>query len=515
MTTGLLSMLCAGLALATPPEEEEAPLVAPAAAAPAVEFDFSAAEISGAMRAPMRMKAGYGATPGGAQDVAYFRDRVKAGEVPPPEVFTAEGLLSEHDLPLVGAGCERLMCTTTRGVAVSLPAQPEVSHLVQIGFDSGLTGETFRRSPLNLVMVIDKSGSMTEELPLVQEGLRRVLDQLGPEDQLSIVLYGSEAHVLLPPTPVGQRAAITAAIARIAPDGATALEAGLALGYEVARASRRSFDGTTRVMLFTDEQPNVGRTDAASFGAMARAASQDGIGTTTFGVGVDFGAELAQQVSAVRGGNLFFFRDAERMVQTLRDDFDTMVTELAHDLELEVTPAPGHRIAGLYGLPGDAVTWTEGGGIRLTVETVFLSRSRGGLYVGVAPDGTSGGDGALATVNLAYSARDGGRERQSSVARVVDRPGAGDEGLTRGAALVDTFTTLRDAAGRAAAGDDGGALERVSALRSRLERARDPALEPERDLVATLEGNLARRLGRPAPTDPVSRRDPVSGLPVR
>ncbi|MCA9636579.1 MAG: hypothetical protein KC420_11185, partial [Myxococcales bacterium] len=53
-----------------------------------------------------------GATPGGAQDIEFFRSRVNAGEIPHPNVFTPEGLFSEHDLPLrQGGPCAQLLCT--------------------------------------------------------------------------------------------------------------------------------------------------------------------------------------------------------------------------------------------------------------------------------------------------------------------------------------------------------------------------------------------------------------------
>ncbi|MEZ4469028.1 MAG: hypothetical protein R3F43_32500 [bacterium] len=81
---------------------------------------------------------------------------------------------------------------------------------------------------------------------------------------------------------MAQRARLHAEIERIQSAG-TNMEAGLALGFLRWLARRpRSFHGTSRVML-TDERPNVGRTDAGSFMAMARAASKGGIGLTTVG----------------------------------------------------------------------------------------------------------------------------------------------------------------------------------------------------------------------------------------
>ncbi|MFY0531203.1 vWA domain-containing protein [Nannocystis pusilla] len=152
-----------------------------------------------------------------------------------------------------------------------------MQYLAQLGFSSGLDPKTFKRAPLNLVAVIDKSGSMSgQPLDLVRESLYRVLDQLGPDDQLSIVLYGDRAHVHMSPTAAKDKRAIAARIAGIESAGSTAMEEGLQVGYDLARRSGHGFKGTTRVMLFTDERPNVGATDKQSFMGMARDASRGG-----------------------------------------------------------------------------------------------------------------------------------------------------------------------------------------------------------------------------------------------
>jgi Ca-activated chloride channel homolog len=510
-----IAALCGGVAWGQPDEDEPRHQIRARA-----EISFEAMDVSGSLMQPGAPLDNLGATPGGAQDISFFRDRVAAGEVPLPEVFTPEGLLSEHDLPLASSGgCQRLLCTNAKGAEATIGAQPEVKWLVQLGFESGLTEATFRRAPLNLVAVVDKSGSMGgDPIETVKASLGEIAAQLGPADQLSIVLYGSSVHTHLPPTRGGDPR-IRSAIDQIAITGSTNLEAGLVHGFALARDSRRSFDGTTRVMLFTDERPNTGRTDAESFMGLAEAASRDGVGMTTVGVGVQFGAELAQKVSSVRGGNLVFFGSTGEMRERFASDFDTWVTELGYDLDVEVRPAHGLRIAGVYGLPGDMIRWTEGGGIALHVATLFLSKDEGAIYVALAPadDGRPSrairrGD-QIAAVDLAYEPRDGIRQAVTSAVAVVT-PGDGDEGLTRGALLVDEVTTLK----RATAlhhhdNDQDGAWQLIHALRQRLEAVPDPDLRSELTLVSSLEATLAKLAGRAGEAPIV--RDAVTGLPAR
>ncbi|MEZ4450243.1 MAG: VWA domain-containing protein [Nannocystaceae bacterium] len=482
-----------------------------------VVYDFEMDAVAGEM----------GATPGGAQDIAFFRSRVAAGEIPHPNVFTPEGLFSEHDLPLrTTTRCAQLFCAAGEAIPAGLMVQPEVRYLAQLGFNSGLDPKTWRRAPIHVVAVIDKSGSMSgQPLDLVKESLIQALDHMNPDDQLSIVLYGDRAHVYMNPTAIRDRKAVARAIGGIQSDGSTAMEEGLKVGFDLARRSQRSFQGTTRVMLFTDERPNVGATDAASFMGMARDASKSGIGMTTVGVGVQFGAELATAISSVRGGNLFFFPDAGKMKKVFEEDFDTMVTELAYDLRLEIKPEKGLKLAGVYGIPGKALEWTKEGSIKLSIETIFLSRKKGAIYVALASDTRPGlpetrvtSGSPVATVKLAYTQRGGGAQ-STVVSLPTVTADAASIGLQRGRILVDQATTLAKAASlHHEKNDQEGAYQLVHALAGLLRQSPDSDLAEERTMVQELERTLAKlsgHAGEPAPIAAHSEIDRISGLPLK
>src|SRR5262249_54796930 len=148
----------------------------------------------------------------------------------------------------------------------------------------------------------------------------------------------------------------------------------------------RMFKGTTRVMLFTDERPNVGDTSADGFMTMAIEASHDGVGLTTIGVGEQFDTALATKIGSVRGGNLFFLRDAGDAKEIFDRDFDFMVSELAYDLDIEVTPRAGFVVTGVYGVPGELLGWQDAGTVRVTIPTVFLSSRNGAIFVALGQD---------------------------------------------------------------------------------------------------------------------------------
>jgi Ca-activated chloride channel homolog len=486
-------------------------------AAPAMDFQFSDLSVDGQL----------GATPGGAQDITFARDRIMAAEIPHPNVFTPEGLLSEHDLPLGegAAACRELFCAAGEAVEARLIAQPEVKYLAQLGFSSGLSAATFQRAPLNLVAVIDKSGSMSgQPLDLVKASLIEVVGQLGPQDQLTVVLYGDEVHVHLPTTRIKDKAAVVAQLKAIESSGSTDMEAGLALGFSVARETRASFEGTTRVMLFTDERPNVGRTDAESFMGMAEAASVDGVGMTTIGVGVQFGAELATKVSSVRGGNLFFFGDMAKMEGVFKEDFPFMVTELAYDMKLTLKAPAGLKIAGVYGIPGEALRWADDGGLSLEIATVFLSKRKGAIFVGLAQDEAAGGAALpprvpsagepTLEVGLSYQLTTGEGKSQGASLALTALADAG-EGLRRGRLLVNEVTTLKMATAlHHEKNDQVGAYKLVHELAEVFRFEADASLSAERDLVEKLEQTLAKLAGFEGEAKPRGGLNPVSGLPI-
>ncbi len=447
-----------------------------------------------------------GATVGGAKDARYFRDEAAGGAFPHPNTITAEGLFSEHDLPLqCRTASKDLFILTGEAMPAGLLTKPEVKYLGQIGLSSGLDAATWHRAPLNLVAVVDKSGSMNgTPLELVKRSLHQVCAQLGPSDQLSIVLYGDYAHVFLPPTRVNDdnRARIDGAIDAIVSSGSTYMEAGLKVAFDLARRSKVDFAGTTRVMQFTDERPNVGDTSAEGFMGLMESASRDGIGQTTIGVGVQFGAELASKISAVRGGNLFFFPDAAEMTKTFTEDLDTLVTELAHDLDVTIRPAAGLRLVGVYGIPGEMLEWEGDRDVRFHVTTVFLSKSRGAIYAAFAPeeDGLPArryvAGRPLATVRLSYLEAGAVEPKVSQLELPLVNGRDASLGLVRGRLLVSEFLGLKAAmTAYHTENDQEKAYGLLRDVHDLFRGNSDTTLSKERSLVAGLYDEMAALSG--------------------
>lgn len=444
--------------------------------------------------------ANLGVTVGGAQDIRYFRDQVELGNIPHPTTFTMEGLLSEHDLPMpVEASGDALIYVGGQAIPAEILTDPNTRYLAQLGFGSGINAEKFQRLPLHLVAVVDKSGSMSgQPLDLVRLSLHSVVEQLGPQDQLSIVLYGDRSHVYLEPTPItsSNKKRLRDAIDAIESSGSTYLEAGLRTAYELARDTE--FDGQTRLMLFTDERPNVGNTSAEAFMALAEKGAEQGYGLTTVGVGVQFGAELAEKISTVRGGNLFFFGNEDEMRKLFDEEFDTIVTELAYDFELTITPARGLELTGIYGIPGEALEWLDDErSVRMEVATLFASKNQGGIYFGFGPTETNLPNAyeegsPVATANVAYVETFTGKPQSHEATFIVTDPENAAPGLERGYYLVNQYLAMLHASrAHYFDNDQETAWRHIHEFASLLSHSTDPALDPERQLIGNLESTLA------------------------
>ena len=150
--------------------------------------------------------------------------------------------------------------------------------MLQIGFTTAEVNERTDLRPLNLVLVIDKSGSMAEsdKMSRVKESLHTMLGKLRADDIVSIVAFDTTAQVLHPACPIGDGYALRRAIDCLTPNGGTNLHSGLMLGYREARKYFRA-GATNRVIMLTDGIANQGVTDPGRIAAESSEFNGQGI----------------------------------------------------------------------------------------------------------------------------------------------------------------------------------------------------------------------------------------------
>ncbi|MFO0612477.1 MAG: VWA domain-containing protein [Polyangiaceae bacterium] len=320
-----------------------------------------------------------GATPGGVKDMTFARTLVEAGRVPPASALLVEAMFAEHDLPLSGAPCTEALCLKSAiGRAPTL--EGEAHAWAQIGLSSGVDSDTFVRPATSFIATVDVSGSMGwggQGSPgeIARKLLSQITGKLGGNDRVSIVTYGSSVDLELDWVP-GNDPGIPTVIAGLSENGSTNMEAGLERAFQLGEAEAAK-GRETRVLLFTDEQPNVGATDPGSFEDLVRDAASHRVGLTVFGLGLGLGAELMQDMAHLRGGNAFSLAEDADVDPFIAENWPWFTVPVAYDLEVHSKPTSGVSVIAGYGFPGGA----DGPAQSLEVASVFLSKSRGGLLL--------------------------------------------------------------------------------------------------------------------------------------
>jgi Ca-activated chloride channel family protein len=192
------------------------------------------------------------------------------------------------------------------------------------------------RRPANLTFVVDVSGSMNREnrLGLVQRSLGLLLDELGPDDRLALVVYGTRGRVLLRPT--RDREAIREAIDALRPEGATNAEEGLRLGYEIAGEMYRA-SATNRVILCSDGVANVGADGPEPILARIGEAARRGIELTTVGFGMgNYNDGLMEQLADQGDGRYHYVDSLDEARRIFVDELTGTLETIAKDAKAQV-----------------------------------------------------------------------------------------------------------------------------------------------------------------------------------
>ncbi len=348
-----------------------------------------------------------GATAGGIQDITFARGVVDEGKIPFTESFVIEGILSEHDLPLELSACAETLCLGA-GAGIGIDNSGNEKGYIQVGLSSNIIVSEFERPSLSLIAVVDVSGSMGFQTnpqsrydsagEISRDLLKGIASELNAQDDFTLVTYGDEVLEVLGQTNGAAQDAIQRSIRNLQSAGSTNMEAGLELAFQLARQNQSQAE-ESRILLFTDVQPNVGADTPSEFEEMVAAAAEDNISTTVFGTGIGMGVETFKAMAHHRGGNAFSVTSLNIIDEFLGDNFPYMFSPIAYDLNIEIQPAEGQTIANAFGFPGHYAQCTG-----FEVKSVFLSKNRGALLIEVDDIAQSK---LTAELNLSYEDQEG------------------------------------------------------------------------------------------------------------
>lgn len=275
--------------------------------------------------------------------------------------------------------------------------------------NSNIKESDFARKKLNLVIVLDISGSMgspfnsyyydnlnvkselsvdknKSKMQIANEAVNILIDQLKEDDRFGVVLFDDSAYLGKPISLVAETdiEAIKGHILEIEENGGTNFEAGYEKGTklfdEYLESNQDEYEN--RIIFLTDAMPNVGTTSKEGLLGYVSENADKNIYTTFIGIGVDFNTEVIEAITKVRGANYYSVHNSKEFKERVGEQFEYMVTPLVFDLSLDLK-SDGYSIEAVYGSPeADMAT-----GNIMHVNTLFPSKStdegevKGGLVL--------------------------------------------------------------------------------------------------------------------------------------
>ncbi len=391
---------------------------------------------------------------------------------------------------------------------------------IQIGMQARRDGAA-ERTPMNLALVLDVSGSMADpqKLPYLKQSLNLFLQELRPEDWVGIVAYNDDAVLLRPIESVGTGAWIRSIVEMLAAGGSTNLHAGLMMGFEEVE---RSFDlrRNNRVILLTDGIANVGVTDPDRIAADALAHSQRGVNVSTIGLGLDMNDALLSTLARQGHGAYHFVDSAQEMDKVFRQEVEGLLEKVASDVHVSVEAYPGASLTMITGL--DGAPPTQG------AEVVLQDMGAGDSQVVLARLQTRGapwGMQPLARVTLSYfdvfaqSPREVALDIRAQFAEASSYDPLTDIEVRRNATIVRSGQALRTIDGLWQQGLYEQAWQEAANTERELRHvallAGDEKLIEDADLFRRYQLTLASALGYDPALQDSPQRLPVAGATPR
>ncbi len=200
------------------------------------------------------------------------------------------------------------------------------------------------RVPLNLSLVIDRSGSMQgQKMHYAREASRFAVKNLLPCDRISVVLFDNRIETLVPSTLATDKNTLLEKLSRVHSRGSTALHAGWVEGG-VQVSQYLNPDQLNRVIVLSDGLANVGETRPDAIANDVHGLAQRGVSTTTLGIGHDYSEDLLAAMARSGDGNFFHIESADQLPTIFETELSGLVASLGQRVSLGIEPGNGIKV---------------------------------------------------------------------------------------------------------------------------------------------------------------------------
>ena len=264
-----------------------------------------------------------------------------------------------------------------------VPTSEETTRLLLVKVTGGERKDAANAPPVNLSLVIDRSGSMKgEKLAYVKQAAHELVRRLRAEDTVSVVAYDDRIEVPLPPSKLNERDRVRAAIETLTARNMTNLSGGWLQGCQFVQegAAKGQVD---RVILLSDGLVNRGVTAIDQLKAMARSQRSDGITTTTMGVGMDYNEDLMRAMAEEGGGAYYFIDNPDQASAFFQQELSDLQQVAGQNLT--ITIEPGDTLRGVKQL-NDYAMESHAGNMRYRLGDIYAGETRTQVFeIAVGP----------------------------------------------------------------------------------------------------------------------------------
>lgn len=225
---------------------------------------------------------------------------------------------------------------------------------LRLSLKSLAAAQRSKRPPINVALVLDRSGSMSgDRLAHAKKGAEVALERLAQDDIVSLVSYNHGVDVDVPAGKIGsKRDDIERAIRKLMATGTTALYAGVKEGGAQVEQYHSDMQ-VNRVVLLSDGLANVGPSSPAELAELGRALASKGISVSTIGLGLEYNEDLMQRLAAASDGNHVFVERPSDLAEIFDREFGDALSIAARDVIITIECKAGFRPKRVLGRDGE------------------------------------------------------------------------------------------------------------------------------------------------------------------
>jgi Ca-activated chloride channel family protein len=279
-----------------------------------------------------------------------------------------------------------------------LPAGSAQKAMLKVTLDALKPDAERARPPVNLAVVLDKSGSMRgDKIEKAKQAAVEAVRRLDGRDRFSLVVYDSHVRTVVPAQSAANTAQIEERIREIRADGNTALFGGVSEGAAEVRKNLEP-QYVHRIILLSDGLANVGPSSPEDLARLGAALIKEGITVTTVGVGTDYNEDLMTRLAQKSDGNTYFVKEVAELTRIFKAELGDVLSVVAKKVRISVECPTGVRPLSILGREGRIA----GATVELYVNQLYGGQEKYALVEVELPMSAAGATCDVAVAKVAY-----------------------------------------------------------------------------------------------------------------